>query len=42
MDKLIYGMARVKFDGVEIGWFDEQGLTPAGVYLPRWTFTRPR
>ena len=30
MDKLIYGMARVKFDGVEIGWFDEQGLTPAG------------
>ncbi len=30
MSKLIYGMTRVEFCGVEIGWFDEQGLTPAG------------
>lgn len=30
MSKLIYGMALVKFCGEEIGWFDEQGLTPAG------------
>lgn len=29
-NKLIYGMSRVEFNGVEIGWFDEQGLTPAG------------
>lgn len=30
MDKLIFGMSQVKFCGVEIGWFDEQGVTPAG------------
>lgn len=30
MDKLIYGMSLVKFCGEEIGWFDDQGLTPAG------------
>lgn len=23
-------MSQVKFCGVEIGWFDEQGVTPAG------------
>ena len=30
MDKLIFGMSQVKFCGLEIGWFDEQGVTPAG------------
>ena len=29
MDKLIFGMSQVKFCGLEIGWFDEQGV-PAG------------
>ena len=29
MDKLIFGMSQVKFCGLEIGWFDEQGV-PCG------------
>lgn len=42
MDKLIFGMSQVKFCGVEIGWFDEQGSPLRVPQLPRWIFMPPR